>query len=89
MGNIVINSLEIVYLWKHHFNPNIQILKVEKVIRTHNWYAFKKMLKWQKTQKLEYFPSVADVYINGKLYGQLVISEETFGLITRSDYEGG
>lgn len=85
----IITEIRVVYFWYYHLNPKVNKKEIETAINNHDWKTFKKWLIWQEKQKLVYFPDYADVYINGKYYGQLVINEKTFHLITDNDYECG
>lgn len=85
----IVKNISIIYLWYHHFNPKINEKKIETIINNHDWETFKRWLEWQKTQDLLYFPETAPVFINEKYYGELLINEENFNLITDNDYECG
>lgn len=86
---VVIKDIRIVYFWYHHFNPKVNERKIEVAINNHDWKTFEKWLEWQKEQDFVYFPESAVVYINGEYYGELIINEDNFNLITENDYECG
>lgn len=88
-NKIVITKIRVVYLWYYHLNPKVKTREIETAINNHDWKTFEKWLKWQEEQDLVYFPEYADVYINGEYFGELLINEETFNLITVNDYECG
>lgn len=85
----IITEIRIVYLWYYHLNPDVNTKEIETAIKNHDWKTFEKWLKWQETQKLEYFPSYASVFINSNYIGELLINEQTFKQITDNDYECG
>lgn len=85
----IVTKIRTIYLWYTHLNPKVNTKEIETAIINHDWITFKKWLDWQKKQKLVYFPEYADIFINGKPFGKLLINEETFKLITDNDYECG
>lgn len=87
--NITIKRIEIIYFWYHHLHPEVNKKKICAAINNHDWKTFKEWLEWQKEQEFVYFPENAVVYINGEYFGELLINEETFNLITDNDYECG
>ena len=88
-NKMIINEMRIIYFWYYHLNPKVKTREIESAINNHDWKTFEKWLEWQEEQDLVYFPEYADVYINGEYFGELLINEETFNLITNNEYECG
>jgi hypothetical protein len=90
-GNNVIKEIRVVYLWYTHLNPFVtkKAKFIEKIINDHDWEKFSKWLEWQQSEKLLYFPDSAEVYIDGKYMGNIILNEKNFHLITINDFECG